>query len=119
MKKKFLIGLLTAVLGFGLASCASDGKTPFIGENGHWWIGDTDTGVPAQGEPGKDGSSITVVSVVKTSSQGLVDTYTITFSDGTQTTFTVTNGEANSIVSIELVSSDGLVDTYKITLSIV
>ena len=25
-----------------------DGKTPFIGDNGNWWIGDTDTGVKAQ-----------------------------------------------------------------------
>ena len=42
-----------------------NGETPHIGMNGNWWIGDTDTGVPAtgpegpqgpQGEPGKDGS---------------------------------------------------------------
>lgn len=25
----------------------SDGETPYIGENGNWWIGETDTGVPA------------------------------------------------------------------------
>lgn len=25
------------------------GETPFIGENGNWWIGDTDTGVRAEG----------------------------------------------------------------------
>lgn len=25
-----------------------DGKTPYIGENGNWWIGDEDTGVKAQ-----------------------------------------------------------------------
>ena len=31
------------------------GETPFIGENGNWWIGDTDTGVPAQGEKGDKG----------------------------------------------------------------
>ena len=31
------------------------GVTPHIGSNGNWWIGDTDTGVQAQGEPGKDG----------------------------------------------------------------
>lgn len=44
-----------------------NGQTPHIGENGNWWIGDTDTGVPAtgpqgpqgpQGEPGKDGNSL-------------------------------------------------------------
>lgn len=36
-----------------------NGLTPFIGENGNWWIGDTDTGVNAQGGSGggssKDG----------------------------------------------------------------
>lgn len=25
------------------------GETPFIGENGNWWIGDVDTGVRAEG----------------------------------------------------------------------
>lgn len=29
-----------------------DGITPHIGENGNWWIGDADTGIHAQGEPG-------------------------------------------------------------------
>lgn len=33
----------------------SDGKTPFIGENGNWWIGDIDTGVKAAGIDGTDG----------------------------------------------------------------
>ncbi len=27
-----------------------DGKTPYNGENGNWWIGDSDTGVNAKGE---------------------------------------------------------------------
>ncbi len=27
-----------------------DGQTPFIGENGNWWIGDIDTGIKAQPE---------------------------------------------------------------------
>lgn len=27
-----------------------DGKTPYIGANGNWWIGDTDTGVKADAE---------------------------------------------------------------------
>ena len=31
------------------------GQTPFIGENGNWWIGDTDTEVKAQGPAGQDG----------------------------------------------------------------
>jgi hypothetical protein len=29
-----------------------DGETPFIGPNGNWWIGETDTGVQAAGEDG-------------------------------------------------------------------
>ncbi len=32
-----------------------DGKTPFIGENGNWWIGENDTGVKAAGTDGIDG----------------------------------------------------------------
>ena len=34
-----------------------DGNTPFIGENGNWWIGETDTGIKAAGTDGKDGSN--------------------------------------------------------------
>jgi hypothetical protein len=30
----------------------NDGTTPHIGYNGNWWIGDTDTGVKAQGPQG-------------------------------------------------------------------
>ena len=30
------------------------GDSPYIGENGNWWIGDLDTGVKAQGVDGKD-----------------------------------------------------------------
>ena len=43
------------------------------------------------GEKGATGNGI--ASITKTSSEGLVDTYTITFTDGTKTTFEVTNGE--------------------------
>jgi len=32
-----------------------DGRTPEIGANGNWWIGDTDSGIPARGTPGQDG----------------------------------------------------------------
>lgn len=34
-----------------------NGLTPFIGENGNWWIGDKDTGVHAQGNKGENGSN--------------------------------------------------------------
>lgn len=32
-----------------------DGNTPYIGDNGHWWIGNTDTGKVARGEKGEKG----------------------------------------------------------------
>lgn len=62
---------------------------------------------------GESGSSI--VSFAKTSTTGSVDTYTVTFSDGTEATFEVTNG--SSIASIEKTSTTGTVDTYTITLT--
>ena len=34
-----------------------DGDTPFVGNNGNWWIGTTDTGVKAAGQDGKDGQN--------------------------------------------------------------
>lgn len=34
-----------------------DGQTPHIGTNGNWWIGNTDTGVKAQGSAGTNGSN--------------------------------------------------------------
>lgn len=64
-----------------------------------------------EGPKGETGNGI--ASIVKTSSSGLVDTYTITFTDGNSTTFTVTNG--NGISTIEKTSTVGLVDTYTIT----
>lgn len=33
-----------------------DGKTPYIGDNGNWWIDGVDTGIPATGSSGSDGS---------------------------------------------------------------
>ena len=34
----------------------TDGITPHIGDNGNWYIGDTDTGRPSRGEAGTDGA---------------------------------------------------------------
>ena len=102
-------------------------NTPYIGDNGNWWVWNTsqgayvDTGVDASITV--DIADITMLapdatpyvtntgtstdpifhlfiprgkgisSITKTSTSGLVDTYTITFSDGVTTTFTVTNGK--------------------------
>ena len=78
--------------------------------------------VGATGAAGKGISSIT-----KTGTSGLVDTYTITYTDNTTSTFTVTNGADGSdgqagaagkgITSISKTGTSGLVDTYTITYS--
>lgn len=56
-----------------------------------------------------------VSGVEKTSTSGVVDTYTMTFDDGNSYNFDVTNG--SSIQSIVKTSTSGLVDTYTITLT--
>ena len=48
-----------------------------------------------------------------TGTVGLVDTYTITYSDGSTSTFDVTNG--NGIASVAKTGTAGLIDTYTIT----
>lgn len=35
----------------------TNGQTPYIGSNGNWWIGSTDTGTKAQGPAGQDGQN--------------------------------------------------------------
>lgn len=80
----------------------------------------------ATGATGETGNGIQ--NIAKTGTSGLVDTYTITFTDGTTTTFTVTNGAdgedgatgatgatGNGIASITKTGTSGLVDTYTIT----
>lgn len=52
-----------------------------------------------KGAKGDDGKGI--VSIEKTSTSGLVDTYTITYSDNTTSTYTVTNGADGSGSSID------------------
>lgn len=44
--------------GGGEGGSGADGITPHIGANGNWFVGDTDMGVKAKGEDGKDGYSI-------------------------------------------------------------
>ena len=48
-----------------------------------------------QGATGPTGNGI--ASIVKTASAGLIDTYTITFTNGTTTTFNVTNGQDGDV----------------------
>jgi len=65
----------------------------------------------AKGDTGATGNGIS--GIQKTSTSGLTDTYTISFTDGTSTDIDVTNGR--SIVSILKTSTVGKVDTYTIT----
>jgi hypothetical protein len=58
--KKILAVALAVIMTFGvvamLSSCEiGESNVPYIGENGNWWVGDTDTGVKAAGTDGKDG----------------------------------------------------------------
>ncbi len=77
------------------------------------------------GATGADGNGI--ASIAKTNTAGNVDTYTITFTNGQSTTFTVTNGAAgaqgpqgpqgeagNGIASIAKTNTANNVDTYTI-----
>lgn len=54
-----------------------------------------ETGAPGEdGQPGADGADgVGIDSITKTGTSGLVDTYTITYTDSTTSTFTVTNGK--------------------------
>lgn len=79
-----------------------DGHTPIItiGENGNWFVDGADTGISAtgaqgpQGEAGKDGEDgVGISSIELTNSDGRQDTYTIYYTDGTSSSFVVTNGE--------------------------
>lgn len=59
-----------------------------------------------------------IVSIIKTATVGNVDTYTITYTDETTSTFNVTNGidgtDGVGIESIYLTGTSGLTDTYTI-----
>ena len=42
-----------------------DGLTPYIGENGNWWIGEEDTGVQAAGQNGTAGTEIVNITITE------------------------------------------------------
>ena len=67
----------------------ANGQTPYIGDNGNWWIGDTDTQVKAAGT---DGISITSVVLIEAQGSGGCNTYEIHFSNGSSYQFYVYNG---------------------------
>lgn len=75
MKRKISI-IMSALALFSLVGCSgANGKDGVNGEDG---------------VDGKDG--ISIVSIELTDTEGLEDTYTITYSDNSTSTFVVTNG---------------------------
>ena len=76
-----------------------DGHTPVITiENGYWYVDGVNTEIQATGNDGENGKEgkqgNSIVDIVKSDSNGLEDVYTILFSDGNTTTFTIKNGES-------------------------
>lgn len=50
-------------------AAGDDGSTPYIGSNGNWWIGSTDTGTKAQGPAGQNGTGSGTVTGVEVNGQ--------------------------------------------------
>lgn len=74
-------------------AAGEDGLTPRIGENGNWWIGNTDTGVLAKGMKGDTGAKgadgVSPTAAVTQTDEGAK--FTVTDASGT-TTAVVKNG---------------------------
>lgn len=70
-----------------------DGKDGANGTNGKDGQNGTNGKDGLNGENGKDGQNgVGIASIAKTGTNGLVDEYTINYTDGTHTTFSITNG---------------------------
>lgn len=59
MELRYKNGSLGVIQGLN----GKDGITPHIGENGHWYLGETDTGVSAKGPKGEDGRAFSIAKV--------------------------------------------------------
>ena len=171
MKKLFTIlalSLICVLCAVGFAACDNnaDNRNPqilsvyntyvaYAEENGETPLSYEEWLKSIKGEDGQDGTDgidgingkdgVSIVKIEKISTDGLVDTYIITYSDGNTFEFTVTNGQNGekgdqgergekgekgekgsdgqkgekgiSIVKIEKTSTDNLTDTYTITFS--
>lgn len=122
MKKKVLLSVLFLASCLSLGSCriiglkgdtgptgpsgaqgekgkdGEDGESPTItiSDDGYWVINGVKSNVKATGQKGEEGQKgkdgVSIQNIEKTSTSGSVDTYTITYSDGSTSTFKVTNG---------------------------
>lgn len=67
-----------------------NGLTPHIGENGNWWVGDTDTGVSAKGDRGDTGAK---------GADGVSPTASVTQTDnGAEFTVTDASGTTTAMI---------------------
>ena len=87
-----------------------DGLTPFIGDNGNWWIGGLDTGVSATGPQGPKGEQ-GIQGIPGTNGSGFGDTFrnndmflALDRDDG--------NVIANYLIAFDTVSATGQTTTY-------
>lgn len=113
MKKKVLLSVLLLASCLSLGSCrivglkgdtgpsgaqgekGENGESPTItiSDDGYWVINGVKSNVKAAGEEGQKGKDgVSIQNIEKTSTSGSVDTYTIIYSDGSTSTFKVTNG---------------------------
>lgn len=75
-------------------------------------------GIGVKGDPGTNGSDgadgIGITSVAKTKTEGLVDTYTITFTDGSTFNYDVTNGKDGKNGSGSSTGEDNVIESIKV-----
>lgn len=75
-------------------------------------------GIGVKGDPGTNGSDgadgIGITSVTKTKTEGLVDTYTITFTDGSTFNYDVTNGKNGKDGSGSSTGEENVIESIKI-----
>ena len=107
--------------------CACSVESPYIGENGNWFVNGEDTGVSAtggkgdkgdKGEQGEAGMDITVTGFKKIGTVGIKDTYRVTFSTGATFDIELENGVTPTVTDFKPVgtSNDGKT-TYEIKFS--
>lgn len=75
-------------------------------------------GIGVKGDPGTNGSDgadgIGIISVAKTKTEGLVDTYTITFTDGSTFNYDVTNGKDGKNGTGSSTGEENVIESIKV-----
>lgn len=93
-------------------SPGKDGLTPHIGDNGNWYLGDTDTGKPsrgapgAKGDPGKDGAGMDITGAMA----GQVAKISAVDDNGKPTAWETIDGYTGQVTVDNLTNPDHLTD---------